>query len=179
GGWLRYIELRRHTMRMKPGQNLSQAGVELARRVGATTGPFARVITSTVPRAYETAVAMGFAVDEQFEELAALNDSVEAEVRWDAGFAIWGEAAQRGGATSRFVQRQAQFLQAVAAALPLGGAALVVSHGGIVEAQAVGCLPEADHMAWGGACSWCEGVRLSFDGDKFVDAKILRVGDGE
>ena len=31
---MRYLEVRRHTMRTKPGEHLSQAGVDLARRVG-------------------------------------------------------------------------------------------------------------------------------------------------
>lgn len=175
-GMQRHIEVRRHSMRVKPGQNLSRAGVELARRVGSTTGPFERVITSTISRAYETAVAMGFAVDEQLEPLAMFDNGVEDEVSWDAGFAAWGEAYRRGGAVTRYAKKHAAFLRDVAAALPPGGAALVVSHGGIVEAQAVGCLSDADHAAWGGACSWCEGVRLTFDGEKFVEAKVLRVG---
>ncbi|MBI5670261.1 MAG: histidine phosphatase family protein [Chloroflexi bacterium] len=175
-GMYRYVELRRHSMRVKPGQNLSRAGVELARRVGNTTGPFERVITSTIPRAYETAVAMGFAVDEQLEPLGMIDKGVEEEVAWDAGFAGWGEVYRRGGAVMRYAGKHAAFVREVAAALPPGGAALIVSHGGIVEAQAVGCLPDADHAAWGGACSWCEGVRLTFDGEKFTDAKVLRVG---
>ncbi|MBZ0278386.1 MAG: hypothetical protein K8I60_19725, partial [Anaerolineae bacterium] len=71
---MRYLEMRRHTIRIKPGQHLSQAGVTLARRVGETIGPFDRVITSTIPRAYETAIAMGFAVDEQLDELGTMDE---------------------------------------------------------------------------------------------------------
>ncbi|MDQ2741632.1 MAG: hypothetical protein M3Z66_04960, partial [Chloroflexota bacterium] len=56
-------------MRVKPGRHLSQAGVDLARRTGNQMGPFDRVITSTVARAYETAIAMGFAVDQQDDRL--------------------------------------------------------------------------------------------------------------
>jgi broad specificity phosphatase PhoE len=172
----RVIEFRRHTMRLKPGQHLSRAGVELARRVGAQMGPFDRVITSTVPRAYETAVAMGFAADEQLEALAEIGEGVEAEVAWDAGFAAFARAFHQGQHTARYGLRLAEFLRSVAAALPDGGAALVVAHGGMMEAAAVACLPDADHAAWGSACSWCEGVRLIFDGERFVSAEILRVG---
>ncbi len=60
---MKFIEDRRHTMRTKPGQDLSQAGVALARRTGEKLGPFEHVATSTVPRAFQTAIAMGFAVD--------------------------------------------------------------------------------------------------------------------
>jgi hypothetical protein len=56
---MRTLELRRHSMRAKPGQRLIQAGVTLARR----TGPLDRVITSTAPHALETAFVMGFTSD--------------------------------------------------------------------------------------------------------------------
>lgn len=59
---VRTIEHRRHTMRAKPGQHLNQAGVDLARRVGDGMGRFDRVVTSRLPRAFETAIAMGYAI---------------------------------------------------------------------------------------------------------------------
>src|SRR5687768_3727441 len=64
------LEIRRHSIR-KPGggSQLSQEGVDLARRVGTGLGPFARVVTSVVPRARETAIAMGFAVDHEIVTL--------------------------------------------------------------------------------------------------------------
>ena len=67
-------------MRVKPGQHLSQAGVDLARRVGDGMGRFGRVVTSRVPRADETAIAMAYAVDEQLEALSATPDGLGAEV---------------------------------------------------------------------------------------------------
>src|SRR6266581_2060501 len=58
------LEIRRHSMRkLGGGSQLSQEGVAYARRLGAAMGPFACVATSVVPRARETAIAMGFAVD--------------------------------------------------------------------------------------------------------------------
>jgi broad specificity phosphatase PhoE len=172
---LRMIETRRHSIRLKPGQHLSQAGVELARRIGAGIGPFDRVITSTIPRAYETAVAMGFAVDEQLESLTQLGEAFEAEVAWDAGFPAYASAYRRGGVAAAMMQQHARLLTEVAAALPPGGSALIVSHGGIVEAGVVGCLPDWDYSGWSGPCSWCEGARLYFDGTRFIEAQVLRV----
>ena len=80
----RYIEHRRHTMRTKPGQHLSQAGVNLARRVGEGMAAFDKVYTSPVPRAFETAIAMGYAVDHQVELLASMPS--DAEISFDEGF---------------------------------------------------------------------------------------------
>ena len=47
--------------------SLSAEGVRLAREVGVGMGPFAFVLASLVPRTHETALAMGFAVDETVE----------------------------------------------------------------------------------------------------------------
>jgi broad specificity phosphatase PhoE len=171
-----YVELRRHTMRVKPGQHLSQAGVELARRVGNTIGPFNWVITSTIPRAFETAIAMGFAVNEQLAELSLMPDGLENEVAWDAGFAAFAEGSHRGETLGAYVKQQAILVFQIAQSLPTDGAALVVSHGGIVEAQAVGCLPQIDFTEWGAGCDYCEGARLFFDGEQFVGGEVLRVG---
>jgi broad specificity phosphatase PhoE len=172
---MRYIEVRRHTMRVKPGQHLSQSGVDLARRIGAAIGPFNRVVTSTIPRAYETAVAIGFAVDQQLPELSSLADGVEDEVNWNAGFAAFALAAQKNGAVKRYIQVQAALLNRIAHALPDGGAALVISHGGIVEAQVVGCLPNVDFASWGGGCDYCEGAYLHFNGEQFIGGEVLRI----
>jgi broad specificity phosphatase PhoE len=49
------------------GSHLSAEGVALARVVGEALGPFALVVTSASPRAVETAIAMGFAVDDTLE----------------------------------------------------------------------------------------------------------------
>ena len=162
-------------MRVKPGQHLSQAGVALARYVGEGLGPFSRVVTSTIPRAYETAIAMGFAVDEQLEQLALMPNDVENEIAWDAGFAAFAAVVQKGGALARYAHEQARLLHEIARSLPEDGAALVISHGGIVEAQVVGYLPDTDFRSWGSYCDYCEGARLRFDGQRFVSGEVLRI----
>ncbi|NCA13890.1 MAG: histidine phosphatase family protein, partial [Proteobacteria bacterium] len=87
------IEVRRHAMRAPGGVHLVQAGVALARRVGEGLGPFAVVITSPIPRAFETAIAMGFAVDDVDDHLALLPSKVLDRVAWDGGFGAWAAAA--------------------------------------------------------------------------------------
>jgi broad specificity phosphatase PhoE len=172
---MRVVEHRRHTMRTKPGQHLSQAGVELARRVGEGMGRFDRVLTSRVPRAFETALAMGYAVDEQLEELSASPAELGAELDWREGCSAYQRGARAGGVAAAYVGQQAALMRAIAAALPEGGRALVISHGGIVEAGAVGCRPDDDFADWGHACGYCEGIRLTFESDRCVAAELLRV----
>lgn len=172
---MRYVEHRRHTMRTQPGTHLSQAGVTLARRVGEGLGPFERVVTSHLDRAPETAIAMGFAVDERLEALATMDDAVNTEVNWEDGFPAWSRALRQGRAAARFCAEQAALLAGIARSLPDGGRALVISHGGIIEAGAVAALPNADHAAWGGHLSYCEGVLLTYDGDHCIDVALLRL----
>ena len=173
---MRYLEVRRHTMRVKPGQHLSQDGVDLARRVGSQTGPFEFVITSTLHRAYETAIAMGFAVNDQLDDLCPMGQAIEAEVgSFDVGFGAYGQAYHRKSAIASFMRNQADLWQMIASSVTDGGSALLITHGGIVEAGAVGCLPQAGHAAWGPVIDYCEGARLSFNGERFVGIEILRV----
>jgi broad specificity phosphatase PhoE len=46
------------------GSSLSRSGVVQARRLGDSAGPFGYVVAGDVSRSAETALAMGFAVDE-------------------------------------------------------------------------------------------------------------------
>lgn len=173
---MKTIEIRRHSIRNKPGDDLSEQGLLLARLIGAETGPFQYVVTSTVPRAYQTAVAMGFKVDAQVELLNTYGDSVEAEIPWPADFSEYSTPVRRGsGAPARYAQRLGEFYSQLATSLPEPGSALVVTHGGVVEIGAVACLPDADHSAWGDYVECLEGVRLFWEDGKFVKAEVLRI----
>jgi hypothetical protein len=75
-----------------------ELGLRLARRAGAGCGPFARVVTSPRPRCIETAVAMGFAVDEENAQLAGPHGLEET---------LQGSASTRGGRSSIECPRRA------------------------------------------------------------------------
>ena len=172
---MKTIEIRRHSIRQKPGDHLSQPGVTLARLVGQNLGPFDRVITSTLPRAFETAIAMGFAVDEQNELMSSHSNDVAREAPWPLSLAGYVEAVHKGGAAAYYANQLVAVYTKLASYLADGRAALVVNHGGILELGAVACLPNADHFTWGSHFDYCEGIRLFWDDGKFVDGEILRV----
>ena len=172
---MKTIEIRRHTYRTKPGQHLSQEGVTLARKVGETTGPFAWVVTSTVPRAFETAIAMGFAVDELNDLMSTMGPSVEAEAPWPMSPAGYSKAVRKGKAAARYAEQLAAFYSQLVDRPEEGESALAINHGGVVELGAVACLPDADHESWGPHFGCCEGARLFWEDGKFVKAEILRV----
>lgn len=175
---MRVIEHRRHTMRVKPGDHLSQAGVDLARQVGATMGKFDLVVTSPVARAFETAIAMGFAVDEQWPILVQPK-AVEQETNWEKGCAEYVRAARRGGATAHYLAELAEQFLALARRLPEGGRALIVSHGGVVEAATVACLSDKDYAGWDTSANYCEGVRLYLVDGQFRDVDVLRLNPSD
>ena len=172
---MKSIEIRRHSIRTKPGDHLSQQGVTLARLVGENLGPFERVVTSTLPRAFETAIAMGFAVDEQNELMSSYGRDVEREAPWPLSFARYAEVVRNGGAAARYAQQLATFYSKLAGSLAEGRAALVINHGGVLELGVVACLPDADYESWGDASDYCEGARLFWEDGKWVNAEVLRV----
>lgn len=179
---MRYLEVRRHSLRkVGGGSQLSQAGVDLARRIGASIGPFESVATSVSPRARETAIAMGFAVD---QELVTLVDDDAPAVEFEA--TRWAEAPQpfvslagiirAGGPTLALGRAIVSLWRDLVIALPEGGSALVIGHSGQIEVALVTCFLDADHAGWGAPFACCEGGRLSYDGDppRFTAVSILR-----
>lgn len=172
---MKIIELRRHSIRSQPGDHLSQAGVTLARRIGETIGPFEHVVTSTLTRAFETAIAMGFAVTEQMELMSTYGPSVEAEIPWPQPFAAYAKAIHRGNAAATYANDLGDYYTNLANSLQEGGAALVINHGGVVELGAVAAFPDGDYESWGEAVNYCEGARLFWQDGKFVSGEVLRL----
>lgn len=172
---MKIIELRRHSIRAKPSPHLTQEGVDLAKKVGETLGNFDKIISSNAPRAIETAVAMGYAVGDVLEEISMTPEIIEDEVEWGMGFSEYAEVINKEGETTKYANQMAKFILKIAEELPEDGFALIVSHGGLIEITTIGCLPNIDYAFWGKPLDCCEGVRLAFDGEKFVAAEILRL----
>src|SRR5689334_5749261 len=130
----------RHAERQDRGDNgshLSQTGVEQARQAGKRFERFDFVVTSTLPRAVETAIAMGFAPGRTHPGIQD-GDAVADHVRWDAGYAAWGLAYRTAPAVRVYIDDVTSLLWGWLDEVPEGGSLLVVAHGGIVEALAVG-----------------------------------------
>src|SRR5262245_21364126 len=160
------------------GSHLSAAGVALARTVGAEVGPVAYVLTSTVPRTLETAVAMGYAVDEAVEMPSGyIPGEVDkhAQWAWPEPYVAYARLLAAGAAGLAEVARAHQELwRRALAAVPDGGTALVVTHGGIAEPALVACFPDADHARWGGPLAPCDGARLTVDNGRFTRLEFRR-----
>ncbi len=183
---MRSIQIRRHSITKHGlarghGSHLSAAGVRLARTVGETTGPFDLVLTSTVPRTLETAIALGWAVDEQLAVLGDLPPAVLAEIghharwTWAAPFARFAAIVGSGGATARLGRQQEETWRQALEAVPAQGRVLVISHGRIIEAGLVTCFPDGAFAQWGAPFGHLEGVELQYSGSSFTQVRFLRV----
>jgi broad specificity phosphatase PhoE len=170
---MRVLDIRRHTMRRKPGDHLSHSGIKLARQVGQQSGPFNLVVTSTIPRAIETAIAMGFEIDETIDGLGLLPDSVMMAVGWPRRF---DEIAPLlSGDVAGFATSIAGLWRNIAMKLPPSEHGLVVTHGLIIELGILASMPTASQ--WGGPIGYCEGARLTYSGVS-QGGEVLRVPSG-
>ena len=159
---MRYLEMRRHSKRIQPNEHLSQEGVELARRIGASVSPFDLVVTMPPPRMSETAVAMGFAVGETYEPVDLTEDERRtlSDLLTPAEMSL-GERARRlrsSDLSVRYLSALRQQWARCADRLPAEGRALIISGGGYLDDSAIACLPDEDHMAWGPYFERCEGI---------------------
>ena len=179
---MRWLEVRRHSLTRKGsarghGSHLSAAGVALARKVGESMGPFAYVVTSVSPRAIETAIAMGFAVDDTIELPSGY---VPGEVdhhdqwRWPRPYRTYAELIARPSGLAAVAEAHRLAWTDVIEALPDDAAGLVVGHGGGIEPGLVACLPDTAHESWGELFSHCDGARLGFDQGRFVSVEFQR-----
>jgi len=163
-------------MRTKPGAHVSKDGIALAQYASSTMGQFSRVVTSEIPRAIETAVAMGYEVNETLAFIGELPQDVFEEVGWPNRFERISEIVKHSAILKNYSSALAQGMTDIVSKIPESTSALVISHGCIIESAAIGCLPNASHSEWGDAIGYCEGIRFSFD-SKFTDCTLLRMPD--
>src|SRR5262249_36188091 len=183
---MRTIEIRRHACTKKgegrgKGSHLSTEGVALARKIGDEIGPFDLVLTSPVPRALETAIAMGFAVNDQPEALGDLSPAVLEEIghherwAWEEPFVTFAHFVRQGGPTTWMGERQRETWVRALESVPASGRVLIISPGRIIESGLVTCVPEGAFTAWGPSFHHSEGVRLPFDEGGSHGVQLLRI----
>lgn len=173
---VKIIEFRRHSARHHDEWgHLTDEGLALARSVGADMGRFDLVVSSPLPRAAETAIAMGYGIDREIPDLAVVGAEAMAEIEWPMGFDEFTRRMTPDSALARRGAELADMLSRIADDLPEDGVALTLSHGAIIEMAAIASAPWIDPAAWGSHCGHCEGVRLTYEGGACAGAEILRV----
>ncbi len=139
------------------------------------------MVTSTITRTLETAVTIGFAVDEQLAVLGEIPPDVWDEVGhherwgWDEPFVAFARLVREGGPAARLGRALAKAWRAIVGDLPEDGRALIIFHGRVLEAGSVTCFPDADHAMWGPPFGTCEELQLTYVGDAWTAPKLLRL----
>ncbi|MCX6045606.1 MAG: phosphoglycerate mutase family protein [Chloroflexi bacterium] len=185
---MRILEVRRHSYTKKGadrghGSHLSREGVALARRLGAEIGPFDRVVTSMIPRTLETALAMGFAVDESIADLGQLTEGFWTEVgrhehwSWPQPFAHYRTLIATGQQVAALGQTQVDIWIRLLEMTPPNGAVLAISHGHAIEVGLVTCFPAGQLDKLDRPFSHCEGFRVHYADGEFIKLEIQRNGD--
>jgi broad specificity phosphatase PhoE len=183
---MRAIEIRRHSYTKKGedrgrGSYLSAEGVALARVVGQHLGPFELVLTSSIPRTLETALAMGFAVSDQWDVLGDIPPAVVDEIghhdrwHWDQPFARFAEFVALNGPTAEMGHRQRATWQRALDSVSPEGQVLIISHGRVIEAGLITCFPDVDFSIWGAPFRHCEGVRMEYKEGRFANLEFRRL----
>lgn len=166
---MRTLEIRRHSFTKKGeargrGSDLSREGVTAARSLGARLGEFDHVVASTSPRTMETAIAMGFAVDDLME-MPSPTETGEVEFHswreWNDPYTTLRSMSLESRAIAAFLDKQAKRALDVVDRLGKRDRVLMVGHGGWIEAV-VASLVEPDQLARVGGSFWhLDGIRLS------------------
>ena len=180
---MKYVEIFRHSKRGE-GKGLSEEGRELARRARSLLAPqYDLCVSSPKERARETLEVLGFDHYEIDEAFTAVNpwepfDAQVAKLANEHGIIPLAACWLLPEALSYLRMQGETFLGAVkriARKLPEKGCALVVSHGGILEAAALhGCARyHLDEI--GGEIGFCEGVVFKIDGEQLVGIEVKRL----
>lgn len=180
---MKYAEVFRHSKRGE-GKGLSEEGRELARRARGLLAPrYDLCVSSPKERARETLEAFGFERYEVDEAFTAVNpwEPFDAEVlklAKDRGVIPLAACWEIPEALSYLKLQGETFLGAVrrvARGLPEDGRALVVSHGGILEAAALHSCARYDLAALGGEIGFCEGIVFEFEDENLAGIALKRL----
>jgi broad specificity phosphatase PhoE len=180
---MKYVEVFRHSKR-GDGKGLSEEGRAMARRARELLAPhYDLAVSSPKERARETLEEFGYESYEMDEAFTAVNPwepfdpqvSALAKQRGKSPLAACWEIPE----ALNFLRLQGEtFLSAVkrlARRLPEGGRALVVSHGGILEAAALHGSARYRLDELGGEIGFCEGVTFAFEDERLTQVEVKRL----
>ena len=179
---MRFLEVRRHSLTKKgqareSGSLLSKEGVARARALGEQLPFAAYVLTGPDRRHVETAIAMGYAVDEMVSWPSGYVSGVvdhHDQWRWEYPFQRYAELLQTSTELHAVTQAHLSHWLRALDQVADGATALVISSGGSIEPMLVAAHPEGQHAGWGGALHQLEGATLTFDGDQCLSVQMQR-----
>lgn len=172
---MKYLEHRRHSIREKSGPHLNQHGVNLARKVANPDQKFDYVVTSHIKRAWETSLVMGYAVNEMRPELFIYGEVINRELSMETTYKGLKLKYDRVKAIRDYAQFQINFIYQVLNKIMDEQSILMVSHGLIIDIPLLEMFPDANYDKWGEILNYCEGYKIKYDGEQFLDLEFLRI----
>lgn len=170
---MKVVEVRRHAERQVPGEELTPKGKKEANLLAAFIPGFDTAYSSPLARATNTVTAMGSRLAVTDSTWGTEKD-LGSEVRPPAPFREYRQAIAQGGVAAMIGQRLRESVFRIARALPDGGRALVVTHGGYPELLAAALAPDDPMLEEEPECGYLEGVRIELDGEHFACLKVVR-----
>ena len=180
---MKFVEAFRHSKRGE-SKGLNEEGRELARRARPLLAPrYDLCVSSPKERARETMEVFGFPSYDVDEAFTAVNP-------WEPFDEAVTKLAKEKGTTPLaacwFVPEALKYLRfqgetllgaihRIARKLPEGGRALVVTHGGILEAAALVGGPRYELDELGGEISFCEGIVFRLEGERLAGIEVRRM----
>lgn len=179
---MKFLEVRRHSLTKKGagrdrGSLLSPAGVAQARQVGDSLPRAGYVLTGPDRRHVETALAMGFAIDEAIDWPSGYVPGIvehHDQWRWERPYLRYAELLRSSTGLRAVVDEHLRHWRRAMSMVPDGESALIISSGGSIEPVLVAAVSRAAHAEWGPALHHLEGATLAFDGAEFVDISLHR-----
>jgi broad specificity phosphatase PhoE len=176
------LDVRRHSLTKKGasrdhGSLLSADGVRLARQLGDSLHGVGYVLSGPDRRHIETAIAMGYAVDEAVDWPSGYVSGVvehHDQWQWDQPYARYARFVESSPELRSVVDQHLRHWRRGLSHVDDGESALVISSGGSIEPVLVAAVPGGDHEAWGPALHHLEGATLSFDGKEFTGITMHR-----
>ena len=158
----RTLDVRRHSIRSKPSQELTEQGRMLAAKSAESLSHVDQVLVSELGRGANTAIAMGYKVSRSIPGLGDIDGALIEQISWPSPLSYIAEACRENEQCRAFAEAQRMHWQHGIERLPEATNTLLISHGGIMELGLIGCVPDEDFEAIGDVFAYCEGFRLSF-----------------
>lgn len=138
--------------------------------------PYALVISSPRERARETATIIADRVDKAETMLDVAPDQAITQAQYDSlrSQQAVAELIQVSASARRFADEQLSLWDRVAGRVPEGESALLVTHGGNIELAAVLLATRIGAEIGPLPLSYCDGVRVRYDGGRPEALERLR-----
>jgi hypothetical protein len=124
----------------------------------------------------ETAIAMGYAVDDILPMGSGYVSTVAHHDHWSwsSPFLRYRELLDEDSTLALAADRELKLWRTARDRVSEHDKALIVSHGGIIEPTLVRAVPAGDCSGWGQPFSHLDGVRLVFDDEEVVEVEFDR-----